>query len=104
VLGTVPEAGTVLAIPSPVQLRVSAGPPLVAVPDLVGLNELDVYGLLDAAGLRLGELTRELRLVEPEGQVLGQQPLAGDSIPAGSEVDVVVATQRVDLQAPQDYR
>jgi serine/threonine-protein kinase len=103
VLGTVPEAGTVLAVPSRVRLLVSAGPPLVGVPDLVGLHEMDIFGVLDAAGLRLGELTRELRLVEPEGQVVAQQPVGGDSIPAGSTVDVIVSTQRVELLPPQEF-
>jgi serine/threonine-protein kinase len=104
VVGTVPEAGTVLAVPSRVRLLVSSGPPLVGVPDLVGLSEMDVFGVLDAAGLRLGELIRELRLVEPEGQVVGQQPVPGDSIPAGSTVDVYVATQRLELLPRDEFR
>ncbi|HEX6069009.1 MAG TPA: PASTA domain-containing protein [Longimicrobiaceae bacterium] len=104
VLGTVPEAGTVLAVPSRIRLLVSSGPPLVGVPELVGLHEMDIYGVLDAAGLRLGELTRELRLVEPEGQVVAQQPAAGDSIPAGSSVDVFVSTQRLELLPREQFR
>ena len=104
VLGTVPEAGTVLAVPSRIRLLVSAGPPLVGVPELVGLHEMDIYGVLDAAGLRLGELTRELRLVEPEGEVVAQRPAAGDSIPEGSTVDVFVSTQRLELLPREQFR
>jgi eukaryotic-like serine/threonine-protein kinase len=102
-VGTNPPAGTVLEIPAPVRMQVSLGPPLVAVPDLLGLNEADVAGQLTLADLRLGEVQHELRIFELEGQVVAQQPAAGDSIPAGSPVDVVVATQRLDLP-PLDFR
>lgn len=104
VLSTEPEAGTLLAVPSRIRLLVSAGPPLVGVPDLMGMHEMDIFGVLDAAGLRLGELTRELRLVEAEGEVIAQHPAGGDSIPQGSPVDVVVSTQRLELRPRQDFR
>ena len=104
VVGTDPSAGTVVAVPAPVRLRVSAGPPLVPVPDLLGMNEQEVPGALQVADLRLGEVGRELRLLGMEGEVIAQQPAAGDSIPAGSSIDVTVATQQIEIVDPGDFR
>lgn len=104
VVGTFPPAGSVVAIPAAVRLQVSRGPPLVAVPDLLGSQEADLAPLLAGAGLDLGELRRELRMFESEGTVVGQQPAAGDSVPMGSEVNVVVATHRLELSPFDDIR
>jgi serine/threonine-protein kinase len=104
VIGTIPSAGTVLAVPAGIRLLVSSGPPLVAVPAVVGLQEIELLSVLGAAGLRLGSVTRELRITEWEGEVVAQRPLAEDSIPAGSPVDVIVATQRPELLPPLDFR
>lgn len=104
VVGTIPPAGSVVAVPARIRLVISSGPPRVAVPMLVGLQEVELLGVLGAAGLRLGEVTRELRIAEAEGQVVAQRPEAEDSIPAGSLVDVVVATQRPELLPPPEIR
>lgn len=104
VVGTVPAAGSTVPVPASVRLQVSLGPPLVEVPDLVGAQEVDLPAILTPADLRLGEVVRELRLMDPEGQVMAQQPAAGDSVPAGSEVDVVVTTDRLELLDPGEIR
>src|SRR5690606_40045950 len=39
VVGTLPPAGSVVAVPAAVRLQVSAGPPLVAVRELLGVQE-----------------------------------------------------------------
>ena len=57
---------------------------------------------LAQARLELGEVSRELRLMLDEGEVVGQQPAPGDSLPAGSGVDVVVATTRIEMTVPDD--
>lgn len=104
VIGTLPAAGSILTIPARVRLQVSLGPPLVAVPDLLGKLEADLASQLGMADLRLGEVGRELRIFETEGQVVAQEPAAGDSVPAGSRVDVVVATQRLELLPLEEVR
>lgn len=104
IIGTDPAAGTVVEIPVAVQLLISSGPPRVAVPDLVGSRMSDVTGMLAAAGLRLGESTYELRISEAEGQVVSQRPTSRDSVTAGSLVNVVVATQRIELLPPLEIR
>lgn len=100
VIGTVPSAGTVVAVPARVRLQVSAGPPMVAVPALVGRQQGELAGVLAAAGLRLGEVTYELSVTELEGEVISQRPAAAGSVPAGSAVNVLVATQRPELLPP----
>ena len=104
VIGTLPPSGSVLAVPAQVRLQVSLGPPLVAVPDLLGMNESEVEGHLATADLRLGEVAHELRIFEAEGQVVSQQPAAGDSVPVGSTVNVVLATQRIELLPMDEIR
>lgn len=67
-----PPPGTVLEPNSVVQLVVSSGGVLVAVPDVVGLNTPQARAVLTAAGLRVG---------------------AVDSSAPGPERDVVIATR-----------
>lgn len=100
-VATLPPEGSVLAIPAPVRLQVSKGPPMVAVPDLLGRHESEIGPLLAVSGLALGEVERQLRMLEGEGTVVGQQPAAGDSIAAGSAVDVYVATHQLQLLPPE---
>jgi serine/threonine-protein kinase len=93
VLGTEPRTGATLPIAATVQLLVSAGPPLVAVPALLGRSEGQVAALLDAAGLRSGEVRHVFDFDTPPGEVLSQNPAPGDSVRMGSAVDFVVATR-----------
>jgi eukaryotic-like serine/threonine-protein kinase len=93
VVGTQPAAGGTVQMPGTVRLLISAGPPLVAVPQLVGLLRPDAEGALQQAGLRMGDVVPEVRPELAEGVVLSQYPAPGDSIRAGSTVDLNVATQ-----------
>jgi eukaryotic-like serine/threonine-protein kinase len=93
VVGTDPPPGTVLAVHSRVRLTVSAGPPMAAVPDVVGLLEDDARDALESTGFRVREVIREFRLTDA-GMVVGQFPLPGDSARVGSGVEIRVATDR----------
>ena len=94
VVGTLPAAGGTVQMPGTVRLLISAGPPLVAVPSLVGLYRAEAEEAIRQAKLRVGDVTLEMRLDVADGVVLGQSPLAGDSIRAGSAVGLQVATQQ----------
>jgi eukaryotic-like serine/threonine-protein kinase len=94
VIGTEPAAGTVLPVQSRVQLTVSAGPPLAAVPDVVGLLEDDARSALQSTGFRVGEVIYEFRAMDI-GVVVRQFPLPGDSARVGSAVELRVATDRL---------
>lgn len=115
VVGIDPEPGTELPVPSPVHLTLSAGPPLVAVPDLVSLSEDDARYELEAAGLGLGDIDYDAYSAAPRGSIVAQRPAAGDRISEGSRVNVSVAGFRppeyirpqprpppTDLQPPLD--
>jgi serine/threonine-protein kinase len=93
VLGTEPGTGATLPVAATVRLLVSVGPPMVAVPSLLGQNEAQLASLLDAAGLRLGETRHVFDFDTPVGAVLSQSPAPGDSARMGSAVSVVVATR-----------
>jgi beta-lactam-binding protein with PASTA domain len=67
-----PAPGTVLPAGRTVLLTTSAGPAPVAMPDVVGLDESQARKVIEAAGLQAG---------------------TGDSVPAGSDPGVVVATR-----------
>lgn len=95
VLGTEPAAGTTLPMTATVRLLVSAGPPMVAVPTIVGGGESAVPGILDAAGLRLGTVNHVFDLDGPAGVVLSQNPAPGDSVAMGSAVSAVIATDQL---------
>jgi len=96
VLSVNPQAGTVLPVGSIVELTLSSGPPpvvvqTVAVPDIGGMPEPAAREALRSAGLRLGEVRYEQGLPVPLGGVASQSPAAGDSVRAGSPVNVVVS-------------
>lgn len=91
VLGVNPAAGTPVPAGAPVELRLSAGPPLVAVPALVGLTGSAAREALGAVGLRLGRVEYDPTSGAAEGEVLAQDPAAGVSLRSGGAVGVVVA-------------
>jgi eukaryotic-like serine/threonine-protein kinase len=92
-IGTDPPAGTMIPVQSRVRLTVSSGPPLAAVPDVVGLLEDDARGALESTGFRTGEVEYEFR-VSDLGMVVAQYPLPGDSVRLGTRVELRVATDR----------
>ncbi len=85
-----PPPGTVLPPNSVVQLTVSAGPSLVAVPDVVGMNLPHATKIMSAAGVRLGSVDTVAGGQEP-GVVLATRPTAGVGRPRGSAVVVLVS-------------
>ena len=85
-----PPPGTVLQPNSVVQLVVSAGPTLVAVPDVIGLDLNEARKIMTAAGVRVGSV--DTSAAGPEtGVVLATRPAAGVGRPRGAPVTVVVS-------------
>jgi eukaryotic-like serine/threonine-protein kinase len=91
IIAMVPDAGTQVALGAVVTLVVSAGPPLVEVPNLVGYDRDDAEARLGGAGLRAGAIDFDSFSPQPSGRVLAQRPAAGDSLRAGSAVGLTVA-------------
>ena len=69
---------------------VSIGPPLVEVPDVVGLSSSDAAGVLEDAGFTVN-VDLVAGLGEYPGDVVDQDPVAGHKLESGSEVTIKVA-------------
>jgi eukaryotic-like serine/threonine-protein kinase len=83
-VGTDPGAGSRAPWGSTVVLRVSKGPDLVEVPDVVGLSKEEAKARLRAAGLKA-------RFVLPVGsRVVQQSPGSGEKARRGSEVRLLL--------------
>jgi serine/threonine-protein kinase len=93
VIDTNPSAGSSVAKGSTVKLRISKGPELVSVPDVVGVNE-------DAAKAKLADFTVTATdslntAPSPDriGTVEGQSLPAGSSVPKGSAITITIYRQ-----------
>lgn len=84
-----PAAGIRVLRGTSVELVVSRGPRIVAVPDVVGQNQREAV-----AALRAVDLRANIAQVpgEPQGTVLAQNPEFGERVQAGSAVRLNVAT------------
>lgn len=96
-IGTDPAAGTSLTIDQPVAIQISSGPaPMVAVPDLMGLDRPAAEAALQRAQLRGTFVTRELPAGDPGiGRVVTVDPAVTTQVAAGSTITVTIG------QAPQ---
>src|SRR5205085_6665946 len=87
-----PTAGTQIAPGSAVALVVSAGPPQVAVPAVVGLTQAAATTAITSAGLTVGAITTATSSPVRAGSVNSQDPSAGTQIVTGSAVVLVVSS------------
>jgi eukaryotic-like serine/threonine-protein kinase len=85
-----PPPGTVLQPNSVVQLVLSAGPALVAVPDVIGLQVPQASKILTAAGVRVGAVD-STSAGDERGVILATRPAAGVGRPRGAAVALVVS-------------
>ncbi|HZN96163.1 MAG TPA: PASTA domain-containing protein [Gemmatimonadales bacterium] len=85
-----PAPGTVLEPNSVVQLVLSTGPALVAVPDVVGLNVPQASKILAAAGVRVGTID-STSAGQEQGVVIATRPASGVGRPRGAAVALVVS-------------
>jgi eukaryotic-like serine/threonine-protein kinase len=98
VVGQSPGPGTFLATHHSVTLRLSAGPPPVALPGVVDKTEAEARAALEGAGF---VVTTEHRTDEnvSAGQVVEQQPPAGKAA-AGSEIHLVISDGPKPVEVP----
>jgi serine/threonine-protein kinase len=76
---------------SAVDIWVSAPPKLFEVPSVVGSEVPDAEIALEAANLTLGGVDEQNDQSVPEGQIISQDPPAGDEVPRDTPVNVVVS-------------
>jgi serine/threonine-protein kinase len=85
VVSSDPPAGTQVAHGDTVDLTVSEGPELVAVPNLIGLTPAQATQALAGVGLALGPVTGK-----PNGTVVSTTPSPGASAPRNAKVALVL--------------
>jgi eukaryotic-like serine/threonine-protein kinase len=90
VVETEPRAGSMLTLPGEVRMTVSLGPPMVTMPNLVGLQEERARMLLDSLGLVVGEVETAFRFGFNQGEVLEHFPRPDSLIARGEEVRLVI--------------
>jgi serine/threonine-protein kinase len=92
-----PDAGTRIQKGDRVTLLVSTGPPKASVPDVVGMNYGDAVQTLNDANLKAKK--HEIFSSKPAGQVVDQDPPAGQQVVEGTEVllDVSKGTKQVGV-------
>ena len=91
VVGTQPTPGTPVKLPGQVRLVVSAGPPAVAVPDLITRSTVEAKTVLERLGLELGSFSQDSTSLAAPGTVIDQRPSAGTVVSRGTRVSVTVA-------------
>jgi hypothetical protein len=90
VISQSPPAGTAVARPSRVELRIATR--TVEVPTLVGTTLDSALSILDGTGLRVGRTQTQGVADAKPGTIVRQMPEPGGKAVIGSAVDVVVAT------------
>lgn len=97
VIGTDPEEGKRVKAGSSVTVIVSSGPENTdqEVPPLAGMTRSAAKALLESYGLQLGSVSEEESDL-PAGTVIRQTINAGESVPKGTSVGIVIA------KAPED--
>ena len=96
VIGQAPVAGDTVARGTAVRVQVSTGPPLLEVPDVIGLR-------IDEAQSRLAgfAVTRsEAAANAPRGEVVAQRPAAGARLPRGGAVTIAISSGQEAIEVP----
>lgn len=85
-----PPPDSVVPLPAAVKLTVSTGPPLVAMPMVLGLTEADARAKLDSLGLVVSDVKEVFRFGRDQGIVVEQEPAAQTQLQPGSAVQLSV--------------
>ena len=97
VLSTQPEPFTRVDRGFTVTVTVSAGAPLVLVPDVTRLPQDQAIATLEGAGFTVGQIDSVGSGTIPGGQIVGTQPGAGIQAPRGSAVNLQVSNGMVSV-------
>ncbi len=103
VIRTDPEAGTSVEPEQQVKVYVSTGQEMSTVPTLTGLGQDAATAAIADAGLQLGTITPQNDNDLAAGTVISSDPADGASVPAGSTVNLVVASGRVAIDDVRGY-
>ena len=90
IVEVIPPADSVVALPAEITIVVSTGPPLVAMPLLLGMGEEEAVMLLDSLGLVVSQVDEVFRFGRDQGIVVEQEPAAAAELERGTEVRLAV--------------
>lgn len=90
VLAVTPPEGTPVALPGSVALTVSLGPPVVAMPELLGLDIGEARDSLASLGLVVAEVEEVFRFGRDQGRVVEQDPVSQTELQRGSAVRLTI--------------
>jgi beta-lactam-binding protein with PASTA domain/tRNA A-37 threonylcarbamoyl transferase component Bud32 len=99
---TDPAAGSLAQRGSEVKLYVSAGKEQVVIPDVSGQDAVDAANALGAKSLSVERVAQPSDTVE-EGKVIGTNPAAGQSVPKGSKIQLIVSSGKDQVTVPNLY-
>ncbi|MGA2451925.1 MAG: Stk1 family PASTA domain-containing Ser/Thr kinase [Solirubrobacteraceae bacterium] len=100
VVGTEPPAETEVQEGSLITLLVSSGPAPAHVPDVTGQTLEAAEATLTNAELAVGTVTKRVSSTQTPGTVLAQYPATGQSVRAGTKVDLTVAQAPKEVEVP----
>lgn len=90
VVETSPGPEQTVALPAEIHLMVSRGPPLVPMPLVLGLSEVEAVAVLDSLGLTVGAVEEVFRFGRDQGIVVEQEPPADSLLERGATVRLSV--------------
>jgi eukaryotic-like serine/threonine-protein kinase len=91
VVETDPAAGEEVTLPAVIRMSVSLGPPMIELPDLVGMQQEQALAVLDSLELEVGDIETVFNFGLSPGAVLEQIPAAGEEVARGTAIRLVVA-------------
>ena len=98
VIESEPGAGEEVEPGSTVNVTISDGPSDAVIPEAItGMTESSARDALTSADLSGGNVTEENSATVPAGRVISTNPAVGESVPVGSDVDLVLSTGLVDV-------
>ena len=90
VIDVFPPPDSLVALPASVRVLVSTGPPLVAMPFVLGMEEAAAVAVLDSLGLVVSTVEEVFRFGRDQGIVVEQEPAADTQLRRGSSVRLAV--------------
>lgn len=85
-----PKRETQASRGSTIKLTVSSGMPLIEVPDLLGLSQIETGQVLGAEGLGIGKISDGVSDIYEKGEVMAQDPYVGAKVKAGTLINIII--------------
>lgn len=98
VMSMSPSPDNVVPLPSQVRIVVSAGPPVVTMPDLLLMDQSEAERILDSLGLNVAEVEEVFRFGRDQGLVVEQDPPADTELERGSSVRLKVGRRGIGME------